>query len=165
MMLGGKDRPAEQAGKEALMSVEGNMSITRNLHPLWNERAFDRILSEMVAEDVEWTNVPTGQTFRGHEGMREFMQGWVDAFSDGTTEDTTASAGEEFGVTEFVGRGTHDGPLISPAGEIPPTGRSVEFNLCEAYRFRGGKIVSGHTHFDSLGLMAQLGAVPPPGQG
>ena len=64
------------------MSIEDNTRIVQNIHPLFNERAFDRILSEMVAEDVEWTNVPTGQTFRGHEGMREFMQGWVDAFPD-----------------------------------------------------------------------------------
>src|SRR5215212_7440579 len=48
----------------------------------------------MIAEDVEWVTVPTGHTFRGHEGMREFTQGWVDAFLDGSTEDTTAYAGE-----------------------------------------------------------------------
>lgn len=145
------------------MSSEDNTRIAQNIHALFNDRAFDQILSEMSAEDVEWTNVPTGQTFRGREGMREFMQGWVDAFPDGTIEDTTAYAGEDFGVTEFIGRGTHDGPLRSPAGEVPPTGRSVEFRLCEVYQFRDGKIVSGHTHFDSLGLMTQLGVVPPPG--
>jgi predicted ester cyclase len=100
--------------------------------------------------------------FHGLEGMREFMQGWVDAFPDARIEDTTAYAGEEFGVTEFIGRGTHEGPLVSPAGEIEPTGRSVEFRLCEVYQFRDGKVVSGHTHFDSLGLMAQLGVVTPP---
>jgi len=44
-------------------------------------------------------------------------------------------------------------------------GRSVEFRLCEVYQFRDGKVVSGHTHFDSLGLMAQLGVVRPPEQG
>jgi ketosteroid isomerase-like protein len=144
------------------VSIEENTQIVRNIHPLFSDRAFDRILSEMIAEDVEWTNVPTGQTFRGHEGMREFMQGWVEAFTDGRIEDTTAYAGEEFGVIEFIGRGTHDGPLSSPAGEIPPTGRSVEFRLCEVFEFSDGKIVSGHTHFDSLGLMTQLGVVPPP---
>jgi predicted ester cyclase len=145
------------------MSIEDNTRIVQNIHPLFNERAFDSILSEMIAEDVEWTNVPTAQMFRGLEGMREFMQGWVDAFPDGTIEDTTAYAGDEFGVTEFIGRGTHEGPPLSPAGEIPPTGRSVEFRLCEVYEFRDGKIVGGRTHFDSLGLMAQLGVVPPPG--
>jgi len=157
--------PLSKRGKEVSVALEENTRIVRNIHPLWNNREFDRILSEMIAEDVEWTTVPTGQTFRGHEGFRQFMQGWVDAFPDSTTEDTTAYAGEEFGVTEFIGRGTHEGPLVSPAGEIPPTGRSVEFRLCEVYKFRDGKIVSGHTHFDSLGMMTQIGVVAPPGQG
>jgi ketosteroid isomerase-like protein len=157
--------PPIKGPKEASMSIEDNTRIVQNIHPLFNERAFDRILSEMIAEDVQWTNVPTAQMFRGLEGMREFMQGWVDAFPDATTEDTTAYAGEEFGVTEFTGKGTHEGPLVSPAGEIEPTGRSLEFRLCEVYHFRDGKVVSGHTHFDSLGLMAQLAVVTPPEQG
>jgi predicted ester cyclase len=147
------------------MSIEDNTRIVQNIHPLFNERAFYSILSEMIAQDVQWTNLPTAQMFRGLEGMREFMQGWVDAFPDATTEDTTAYAGEEFGVTEFIGKCTHEGPLVSPAGEIEPTGRSVEFRLCEVYKFRDGKVVEGHTHFDSLGLMAQLGVVTPPEQG
>jgi ketosteroid isomerase-like protein len=148
-----------------LVAIEENSRIVQDIHPLWNDRQYDRILTEMIAEDVEWTTVPTGEIFRGHEGFRDFMQGWANAFPDGATEDTTVYAGEEFGVTEFIGRGTHDGPLKSPGGEIPPTGRSVEFKLCEVYQFRDGKIVSARTHFDSLGLMTQLGVVPAPGQG
>jgi ketosteroid isomerase-like protein len=159
------DSLSKRVRKEVSVSLEDNTRIVQKIHPLWNNREFDRILSEMIAEDIEWTTVPTGETFRGHEGFRQFMQGWADAFPDSTTEDTIAYAGEEFGVTEFIGRGTHDGPLVSPAGEIPPTGRSVEFKLCEVYQFRDGKVVSGHTHFDSLGLMTHLGVVPPPGQG
>jgi ketosteroid isomerase-like protein len=157
--------PLSKRPNEVSMSIENNTRIVQNIHPLFNERAFDRILSEMIAQDVQWTNVPTAQMFRGLEGMREFMQGWVDAFPEARIEDTTAYAGEEFGVTEFIGRGTHEGPLLSPAGEIEPTGRSVEFRLCEVYQFRDGKIVSGHTHFDSLGLMAQIGVITPPGEG
>jgi ketosteroid isomerase-like protein len=118
------------------VSIEENTRIVQNIHPLWNNREFDRILSEMIAEDIEWTTVPTGETSRGYEGFRQ-----------------------------FIGRGTHEGPLVSPAGEIPPTGRSVKFTLCEVYKFRDGKIAEGHTHFESLGLMTQLGVVPPPEQG
>ena len=62
------------------MSIEDNTRIVQNIHPFFNERAFDRILSEMIAEDIEWTNIPTAQMFHGLEGMREFMQGWADAF-------------------------------------------------------------------------------------
>ncbi len=144
------------------MSLQDNAYIAQNIHPLWTDRQFDRILSEMIDEDVEWTTVPFGDTFRGHEGFRQFMQGWADAFPDGRAEDTHVYVGEDFAVTEFVGRGTHEGPLRGPDGEIPPTGRRVEFELCEVYQIREGKIVSARTYFDAAGLMSQLGVLPEP---
>jgi steroid delta-isomerase-like uncharacterized protein len=141
------------------MSLQDNAYIAQNIHPLWTERQFDRILSEMIGEDVEWTTVPFGDTFRGHEGFRQFMQGWADAFPDGRAEDTHVYVGEDFAVTEFVGRGTHEGPLRGPDGEIPPTGRRVEFELCEVYQIHNGKIVGARTYFDAAGLMRQLGVL------
>ena len=139
------------------MAIRETTYIARNIHPLWTNREFDQILSEMIAEDVEWLNVATGETFRGHEGFRQFMQGWADAFPDGRAEDTNVYVGEDFAVTEFFGRGTHSGPLRTPAGEIPPTERSVEFRLCEVYQIRDGKIVRGRTYFDAATLLDELG--------
>jgi steroid delta-isomerase-like uncharacterized protein len=139
------------------MAIRETTYIAQNIHPLWTNREFDRILSEMIAEDVEWTTVPTGETFRGHEGFRQFMEGWSDAFPDGRAEDTNVYVGEDFAVTEFVGRGTHTGTLRTPAGEIPPTERSVEWPLCEVYQIRDGKIVRGRTYFDAASLMDELG--------
>ena len=139
------------------MSIRETTYIAQNIHPLWTNREYDRILSEMIAEDVEWTTVPTGETFRGHEGFRQYMEGWSDAFPDGRAEDTNVYVGEDFAVTEFVGRGTHTGTLRTPAGEIPPTERSVEWPLCEVYQIREGKIVRGRTYFDAATLMDELG--------
>jgi len=139
------------------MAIRETTYIAQNIHPLWTNREFDRILSEMIAEDVEWTTVPTGETFRGHEGFRQFMEGWSDAFPDGRAEDTNVYVGEDFAVTEFVGRGTHTGTLRTPSGEIPPTERSVEWSLCEVYQIRDGKIVRGRTYFDAATLLDELG--------
>jgi predicted ester cyclase len=146
------------------VSIEESTYIAQNIHPLWTNRQFDRILSEMIAEDVEWTTVPTGETFHGHEGFRRFMQGWVDAFPDGRAEDTHVYVGENFAVTEFVGRGTHSGTLRSPAGDIQPTERSVDWPLCEVYQIRDGKIIRGRTYFDAATLMDQLGLSQSPEQ-
>jgi predicted ester cyclase len=144
------------------MALQDNAYIAQNIHPLWTKREFDRILREMIDEDVEWTTVPTGEVFRGHEGFMRFMQGWADAFPDGRAEDSHVYVGEDFAVTEFVGRGTHEGPLRSPGGEISPTGRSVEFELCEVYQIRNGRIHSARTYFDAADLMRQLGALSEP---
>ena len=52
--------------------------------------------------------------------------------------------------------------MRSPGGEISPTGRSVEFELCEVYQIRNGRIHSARTYFDAANLMRQLGALPEP---
>jgi len=66
-------KPLGKRREEIPMSIEESTYIAQNIHPLWTNRQFDRILSEMIAEDVEWITVPTSETFRGHDGFRRFM--------------------------------------------------------------------------------------------
>ena len=66
------------------MALQDNAYIAQNIHPLWTNREFDRILREMIDEDVEWTTVPTGEVFRGHEGFMRFMQGWAPSRTAGS---------------------------------------------------------------------------------
>jgi ketosteroid isomerase-like protein len=53
---------------------------------------------------------------------------------------------------------THTGPLATPEGEIPPTGRTVRVPFAAVVRVRGERVSS--VHLDPLGFMAQLGPVP-----
>ena len=45
-----------------------------------------------AAEDLEWVTVATGETFRGPEGYKRYMQGWTATFSDASTEITAVRA-------------------------------------------------------------------------
>lgn len=54
------------------------------------------------------------------------------------------------------GRGTHRGVLNSPAGELQPTGKSMQVNFCDVYRLKHGKIVRADSYFDFYGLLKQL---------
>jgi predicted ester cyclase len=47
---------------------------------------------------------------------------------------------------------------------LPPTGKQVAVPGVEIDRISGGKIVESWTLFDQLGMLRQLGAVPPVGQ-
>lgn len=140
------------------MSAEENVQLARAVHETFNARDYDRI-GDLVAQDVEWTNVATGETFSGPDGVKQYMQGWVEAFSGGKTEIEEVHAGEDFAVVEFAGRGTHDGTLRGPTGEIPPTQQSVDMRFCEIYHIREGKIVDGRLYFDAATLMGQLGVL------
>jgi predicted ester cyclase len=71
-------------------------------------------------------------------------------------------AGENGGVAEFIGRGTHTGPLTGPAGTIPPTGRRIEFPLCDVWKVRDGRFAGNRCYYDLLGLLGQLGVIPAP---
>ena len=59
-------------------------------------------------------------------------------------------------------RGTHTGPLPSPQGPIPATGRQFELSFCGLGRVRGERISEVHVYFDSMSIMAQLGLLPEP---
>jgi steroid delta-isomerase-like uncharacterized protein len=140
------------------MSAQENARLAQEIHQAFNDRNFDRV-DDLVTQDVEWENVATGETFSGPEGVKQFMQGWADAFSDSKTEVQEVHAGDDFAVNEFAGRGTHDGPLQGPAGEIAPTNRSVDVQFCEVYHIREGKIAHGRTFFDAATMMGQLGVI------
>jgi predicted ester cyclase len=56
---------------------------------------------------------------------------------------------------------THRGALMG----IPPTGNTVRGEELHISRIVEGKIVERWGKGDNLGMMQQLGAVPPPGQG
>jgi predicted ester cyclase len=61
---------------------------------------------------------------------------------------------------EFHGRGTHTGPLTSPAGSIPPTGRSVDIPFIQFLEFESGKIARARLYFDLSTMMRQLEIQP-----
>lgn len=143
------------------MSARDYGAIMREGHEAFNARDLDRIAA-YATEDARMVIVPTGETFRGPEGYKRYMQDWVDAFSEASTEVTAVHAGESFAIVEYIGRGTHDGTLTSPAGEVPPTGRSLETRHCEVFDMRDGKITGARSYFDLAGMMTQFSLIPAP---
>jgi steroid delta-isomerase-like uncharacterized protein len=138
------------------VTAQDNAALVREFHAAWNRRDFDR-LAAAGAADAAWQVVPTGQNLRGPDGLRQYGQGWATAFPDGRIEDTNVVASETGAVVEFIGRGTQTGPLSTPTGDIPPTGRAVEMRFCEIYDLRDGKVTGGRMYFDSATLLQQLG--------
>ena len=65
-------------------------------------------------------------------------------------------------MEEGTFNGTHDGVLHNPAGDLPPTGRSVSLEYIQVLRFRDGKHVSFNLMFDRLEMLEQLGLLPAP---
>ncbi len=149
------------------MTAQDNVTLVRTVFDVYNTHESDPQWLEQsiasTAEDCELINVPLGITLVGPEGLKQFLLGWSTAFPDSRVEITNLFATEDQAVVEFIGRGTHTGPLQGPAGDIPATGRRVEIQFCYVYRIRNGKFVSLHAYYDAMGLMQQLGLIPAMG--
>ena len=143
------------------MAAQDNAATARRFPEAWNERDFDA-MAMLLADDGEIVVVGSDRRFVGADGVREFPHTWADAFPDGRVEVTNVIDGGDQVVVEYTGRGSHTGTLVSAAGEIPPTGRSVELKLCDVVEFRDGKATRIRSYFDSASLMAQLGLMPEP---
>jgi hypothetical protein len=116
----------------------------------------------MQAPDCEW-QMPDGE-LHGREAVRRRMSVFWDGFSgehheiDRITEDggTVYSEGRWLAV--------NTGPIVTPEGELPPTGRAVElkYAIILDVDVERGWANSVHLYFDQIGFLAQLGLVPEP---
>jgi len=106
--------------------------------------------------------------YRGHmagaaepidrDGWTAWFQGFRAAFPDArfTVEDMVAEGDRV--AARLTMRGTHLGPLNG----APPTGRAVVVSGMSIERIADGRIVEGWNENDALGLLQQLGMLPPP---
>jgi len=113
-----------------------------------------------LADDCEWVN-PMLQA-RGPDEVTPGQQVYARAFPERRHElSLVLEAGSTVGV-EGVWVATHTGPLATPDGEVPPSGRTVRVPFAAVVRVRDERVASAHVYLDPLGFMAQLGLVPQP---
>jgi steroid delta-isomerase-like uncharacterized protein len=138
------------------VSAEECAALAREIYGLWNARDLEAAL-DLATDDVHITLMAYGQELTGRDGFRLFMERFAIAFPDMKKELTNQIASGDQVVCEFELRGTQDGPLQTPAGEIPPTGRAVHLFVIEVMTMRDGKLATLRNYSDTAALMLQLG--------
>ena len=104
---------------------------------------------------------PSG-ALRGPAETTAYSKPLVGAFSDARHAiDLLAVAGDTV-VVEGAWIGTHTGPLVTPDGEVPATGRTIHLPFAATMRTSGEHVTSMHVYFDQLSFLAQLGLAPQP---
>jgi steroid delta-isomerase-like uncharacterized protein len=138
------------------MSEENKSLVRRSFEEVFNQANLDAV-EEIFAPDHDPTSP---EEICGTEGMRQYVSMYRTAFPDlqQTIEDQFAE-GEKV-ATRLTGRGTHQGDLMG----IPPTGNRVEAPGIVINRISGGKIAESWANYDAMGMMQQLGVIPPPEQ-
>jgi predicted ester cyclase len=137
---------------------EANKAIVRRYRAAHNANDM-AALDEIIAPDLIAHNMLPGLP-PGLEGGKMAHQGFLAAFPDGqtSTEDLIAEGDRVVERTSF--RGTNTGSFLG----APPTGKPVAASSISIYRITHGKIVEHWGENDVIGVMTQLGLMPPPGQ-
>ncbi|MGV1047828.1 MAG: ester cyclase [Solirubrobacterales bacterium] len=104
--------------------------------------------------------VAPGASVSGREAVLGFLAVFQEAFPDGRLEVERLLVDGSSVAVEGSFAGTHDGVLRSPAGDVPGTGKAVQFRWAAAYEVNGSELISEHLYFDQMDLLGQLGLLP-----
>ena len=106
----------------------------------------------MMAPDVVFTTMATGDQYRGPEEVRRMLDHIYHVAFDARAEITTRLCTEDRAMIEgwFVGR--HIGEFAG----MPPTGRDVRVPLCVVYDVADGVVTQGRVYLELPVMLRQL---------
>lgn len=139
--------------------INMNQNIER-LHRLfdgvWNGED-PAVVADLVSEEYVIHDRELAQQLRGPELYRTLASMTRNGFSDMTiTIEDSVAAGDRVAL-RWTMTGTHDGSVFG----LEPTGKRIEYSAIEIDRFEDGLLAESWVQADMLGLMEQLGALPP----
>ena len=141
------------------MSTE-NQSIVRRLYEeVWNDRKLG-VVDELISPShaLHDPNLSSSQT--GPDAYQRHVARTTTAFPDlhFTIEDIVCEKDKL--VVSWIVSGTHKGEYEG----IPPTDKKISVEGMTIHHIANKKILDSYVSWDALGLMRQLGHVPPLGK-
>jgi len=121
----------------------------------YNEKNWDRV-KESVAPTVVYDEVGTRRKVTGVNEVIESWKGWAKALPDSKATFHTAVESGDTVTLEVTWKGTHTGPLQTPDGEIPATGRPIEVRAVQVVEVADGKATAIRHYFDMGTLLGQI---------
>lgn len=137
-----------------MAQVESAATLERAL-TAWNAGDLESYLELLYADDIRLHGYsPQPMDMRG---LRAFYDGFFTAFPGSwLTFHETLWDGDRVCI-RFSLSGKHLGPFLG----VAPTGRDITFEGITVLHFRDGKCHERWASADMLGLLVQIGAVPP----
>ncbi len=122
----------------------------------YNEKNWDKVKAG-VAPGMIYDEVGTHRKVEGVDNVLAIWKGWATAMPDSkATVHSEVTSGNTV-VLEMTWHGTHKGPLKTPAGDIPATGKTIELRACQVVEVANDKVKSVRQYFDMGSLLSQLG--------
>jgi steroid delta-isomerase-like uncharacterized protein len=134
-----------------------NVETLRAAHESWNRRDFDGC-TRNLADNYVYTDHARGETLKGKQKFRDYVENWAKAWSDGKITNARYLDAGDVVIAEFIGEGTNDGPFAG----MSPSGRRLSFPFCEIWQFdNNGRMLTGRCYYDVYSILTQLGHAKP----
>jgi steroid delta-isomerase-like uncharacterized protein len=139
------------------MSTEANKAIMKRF---WDElftQGNTKVADEIVGPNYLNHDPAPGEQ-PGRAGLAAFVAQMHSAFPDGRFDVEQFVVEGDKVVTRWRATGTQRGEFMG----IPATGKTVNITGIAIHRIADGLIVESWSHWDTMGLLQQLGALPQP---
>ena len=141
------------------MSGQGLVGIASGIVDAFNEGDWDRTVAPLAADSV-YNELGTQRSLKGPDEIVKALQGWKQAMPDvkGTIMNSFVAGNTV--TLEITWNGTQTGPMETPGGTIPPSGKSQTTPSAWVLEFEGEKVKQSRHYFDMVTMLTQIGAMP-----
>ncbi len=138
------------------MPIRAAATLAREGVEAFNAGDWDR-LRELLADDCVFEELATGRRMHGPDETIDVLASWKRGFPDARGTVTNVVPSGDHVALEITWEGTHTGPLESPLGAIPASGRRAMLPAVQVTKVRDGRIEESRHFFDLVGLLRQIG--------
>lgn len=108
-------------------------------------------------EDGTFTDESIPHTYRGADELGKTVEVYAKAFPDMHRELHTFYVTGDIVIVQLSLQGTHLGPLETPEGTVPPTGKRMDAPCCDVFELVDGKIKRFDCYAEGSVIAKQLG--------
>lgn len=141
------------------MSEQDNVNVARGFLDAFNASNWDGVKTALAPNSV-YEELGTQRRIEGSDAIVEVYRAWKTAMPDVQGKVKNALTGGDSVALELVWEGTHTGPLATPGGTIPASGKRQNTPGMFVIEVAGGKIRNSRNYFDMLTFLQQIGAAP-----
>lgn len=135
---------------------QDNESIVRAAYRVAEEQDVAGWIAAFT-EDGTFTDMSIPFTCQGPAELGKTVEVYAKAFPDMHRELERFYLDGDTVIVQLRLQGTHTGPLETPAGTVPPTGRRMDAPCCDVFELVDGKIKRFDCYPSGTVIAAQLG--------
>ena len=139
------------------MTIEQNKQIMRRMiEEIWNQGNL-ALIPEIYTTDCVVTTSSSPQPFVGHEGIKQWVESNRAMMPDLVMAFPEVVAVPGKTVTVWTLTATQTGPMVTPGGTMPSTGKKISVSGMSIDYLKDGKCVKEVVVNNALDMMMQMG--------